>query len=521
VAWVIAHVFVLRGEPDTVLAPALSRFGPYHAGMNLRQAFESLPPAGGDQTELTLLPSNPEAWVSRWRMLAEARRTIDVSYFILREDIFGAAFLGHLLQKARDGVSIRLLLDAQGTVMSFVSPRGNDWIDTLANTKHIDVKMFRPLAGRYVEALVTANPVAAVASEHDKILVSDSRVSMVGGRNISAEYFAHPADMPTAFDDTDLLLEGAEVARGLTTAFETQYKSSGAREVRRERLNFASFASELTLAYRAMDAWLKDRPVDIETAEQIRSLGLSWIDDLRKYPRLRGTWHRTAVPRVRAATRLLDSNTRLEPRGDAISHALMRLVQSANDHVLIQTPYLVLSQEAVDVLVTAARRGVRVVVYTNTPISSDNALSQAFFLEQWPEILAQVPGMRLFVTGGDRTLHSKLMTFDDQVSLVGTYNLDPVSMAVNSEIMVAVWSEEFAKQVASHPRRRVKRGPPAVYEYRIRRDKDGRPLRGEDGRPIVAFGPQHHADPERWRQVQVYWALLRAMEKLPGFSPIF
>jgi putative cardiolipin synthase len=522
VAWTAVRMAVTRLDaPDRIESASLTQFGPYRAGMDLRQAFESLPPAGGEQTGLSLIHSNLDAWSARWRMLAAARETIDFTNFILREDIYGAAFLGHLLHKAQQGVQIRLLLDSQGTVMSFRSPRGNDWLDTLANTRNIELKLFRPIGSRYLEALATINPQAAVASEHDKILVCDRKLGMIGGRNISAEYFADPADKPDAFEDTDLILHGRGAARGLANAFELQFHSKWAQVNAPETIDLTSYAEELLLAYRAMDAWVRGRALDTETAGRIAALKLSWIDDLAKLPRARGSLAALPAPETHAEVRLLDSQTRLSAGADIIAQALLRLVQGARGQILIQSPYLVLSEEAVDVLAAAGRRGVAITIYTNSPVSSDNAMSQAFFLEQWPQLLARVPGMRLFVTGDRRTLHSKLMVFDDRVALVGTYNLDPVSMGLNSEIMAAVWSAPFARRVGALPRTVLARGKPAVYEYRIRRNARGEPVLDKHGKPIVAFGPRDHAPPERWRRVQAYWALLRAADRLPGFAPVF
>lgn len=521
-AWAIARALVPHPHPpDAVEAPALTRFGIYRAGMNLRQAFESLPPAGGGNVGLTLLPENMQAWNARWHMLADTRESLDISYFILREDVFGAAFLGHLLKKAKDGVNVRLLLDRQGTVMSFTTPLGLDWLDTLANTRRIQVKVFRPLTNRYLEAFALINPVAAVASEHDKIMVCDHAVGMIGGRNISAEYFAHPDDMPLAFEDADLILKGQSVARGLTAAFETQYKSEVSQPIKPEQLDLASYEEDLMLAYHAMDAWLKGKPLEAKLAERIRALRLSWADDLAKLPKLRGVWSQPISAEAHAETRLLDSNTRLSAGADVIAQGLVRLIQSAQKKILIQSPYLVLSKEAIDVLAQAGERGVVTTIYTNSPISSDNAISQAFFQDQWPELLARVKGLRLFVTGQTHTLHAKLLVFDDQVAMVGTYNLDPVSMGINSEIMAVIWSDVFAQRVAEKPRRRLARGVPTVYEYKIKRDRRGQAMRGNDGRPIVTFGPKNHAPPEQWRKVQTYWTLLQAAEKIPGFSPLF
>lgn len=519
-----ASAYVLHGadgEREREAARALAPFGPYRPGMSVRQAFESLPAAAG-RTRLTLLVHNPEAWVARWRMLEDARESLDVAYFILREDLFGAAFLGALLEKADRGVHIRLLLDAQGTVMSFTSPRGNDWLDTLANHPNVDVKLFRPLLNRYAEALLTVNPVALIASEHDKIIVADHRVGMIGGRNISAEYFADPRDMKGAFEDMDVILEGRATSDYLTQAFETQYWREAAAPVRPERVDITSYAERLRLAYRAMDAWLKDRPLARAAAARIEELKLPWRDDLARYPRLRGAYHAPpAAPDANAETRLLDSRTRLERGGDAIGEGMARLARSARDSILIVTPYLVLSDDAVRVLADAGSRGVAITVLTNSPLSSDNALSQAFFLEQWPELLARVPELRIFVVDRAGTLHSKLAVFDDQVTLIGTYNLDPISMQVNSEIMAAVWSRTFAREAGALPRAQLAAGPPLTYEYRIERDDAGRPVRDDDGAPVVAFGPADHSDPAQWRKIRVYWSMLRAVEKLTGFSPIF
>src|SRR5690606_13385560 len=96
-AWVGGRLFGgSSGAGDGERAPALAVFGPYKEEMCLRGAFASLTAAAGP-TALALLQDNPDAWVARWRMLERTRESLDVSYFILREDLFGAAFLGALL----------------------------------------------------------------------------------------------------------------------------------------------------------------------------------------------------------------------------------------------------------------------------------------------------------------------------------------------------------------------------------------------------------------------------------------
>lgn len=487
------------------------------AGASLRDIFETFPLKGGQDSRVELLEGNVESWVARWRLLGEARQSVDVSYFILHQDIFGLSFLGHLLQKAREGVRIRIQLDALGTRMS-LDVSGNDYLDTLVAIENVSVKIYRPWFFRFTDAILTLKPIALAASDHDKSLIVNGQLALTGGRNIGAEYFADLKDDPKAFRDLDVVLAGNEIGRSLTAVFEANFKSGEARSVNPESVDIVDWGNDLLLAYHAMDAWLRGRPIPEQVSSSIRSKGFSWLDDLAKLPRLRGALNRRPAGSIAAETRLIDSRPRLLESGDPISVSLLRLLQTANREIVLQTPYLVLPEEIVPVFENTAARGVRITVLTNSPVSSDSAPSQAFFLEQWPEILARVPTLRLFVCGDRHNLHTKAGAIDGRLMLFGTYNIDPFSMAVSGEVVVAAWSEPLALRFAEQTRRLIARGPPVIYEYRIARDAQGRPQRDKDGKVIVAFGPEHHSDPEQWKSVKRLWTLLRVAKKVPGTS---
>jgi cardiolipin synthase C len=488
---------------------------PAPSGHTLRDVFETFPPADGADSRIQVLEDHSAAWAARWRLLADAGENLDVSYFILREDIFGISFLGHLLHKSREGIPVRILLDAVGTRLSR-SITGNDYLDTLAADGNVAVKVYRPLLFRFVDAFLILNPVALMASEHTKILIADGRLAITGGRNIGREYFADPIDDPASFHDVDVLLEGREIGAGLGAVFDAGFEAGEARAVRPEALDLMDSGPDLLLAYDAMNAWLHGKPVPEETASAIREKGLSWLDDLEKLPRLRGALKDRPAGPIAAEVRLLDSRPRLLEADDPASTGLLRLARSADREIFIQTPYLVLPRDVVSVFEEAAARGVRITVLTNSPLSSDNALSQAFFLEQWPELLARVPTLRLFVVGDRRNLHSKVGTIDGRLALIGTYNMDLLSMAVSSEVVAAIWSSKITGKVLAKPQRLISGGPPRVFEYLIARDGQGRPERDGDGKVVVAFGPRDHSSPEEWKAVQRYWKLIRIARKLPG-----
>ncbi|MGE5856216.1 MAG: hypothetical protein ACM34C_06575, partial [Syntrophaceae bacterium] len=114
-AWVLGKLLlnVKLGGEDRYEPPL-----PFPEGASLRDVFETIPLKSGPDSRIELLGGNSEAWAARWRLVAEARESLDVSYFILHEDIFGLSFLGHLLHKAREGVRMRVLLDGLGTRLS-------------------------------------------------------------------------------------------------------------------------------------------------------------------------------------------------------------------------------------------------------------------------------------------------------------------------------------------------------------------------------------------------------------------
>lgn len=515
-AWIAGNLF-RDGEPDgrgRRRDEALVAAGPADT---LRAVFESLPAEGVANSRIELLDDNVEAWAARWRLLAAAHEKLEVSYFILDADIYGISFLGHLLHKAREGVQVRILLDAIGTALSR-EIKGNDYLDALAGSENIAIKMYRPYFSRLRDVFLMLNPFAFLASEHDKILVADDRRALMGGRNIAREYLAHPSDYNRSFRDCDVLLTGRQTDRLFQTVFDEGFESSQAQPVRREAVNIKDSEEDLLLAYEAMDAWIRGRQAPEQTVRQIRERGLSWLDDLGKLPRLKGVLAKKPGRVFSAEVRLIDSRPRLMRSDDAISKSLVRLAGVARREIFIQIPYLILSRNALSVLEDAAAHGVAITILTNSPVSTDNPLSQAFFLEQWPKILARLPTLRLFVAADAHNIHAKLAAIDNQVALVGTYNLDPLSMGFNGELVAAVWSRSFAGRLLEKPRKLVAGGAPRVHEYRIARDKLGRPERDENGAVVLAFGPEDHSSPDQWKTVQVYRKLLRIAAKLPGTS---
>lgn len=539
----------VRGAP---LTPAKS------GEISLADTFRGLETIGGGPAEARLLEDNLDAWNARWEMLEGAKTSIDSSYFILEKDPFGYAFLGHLLKKQREGVKVRVMTDAMADTFGkhgFKMPlRGKDYLQELVN-HGADVRIFHPIWHRPAKLA----SYAFMASNHDKILAVDGQRSMTGGRNIGIEYFADPADAPAAWRDTDVMLDGEGPAAAMVEAMELELAETDiVHRVHEDLLgNWVQRDAELIGAYLIMDLWLRDPALSSEQKAALRAYPAAreaMAAELvsRAIARLpaegveRELGHRERSFLTEQAGRLVEQ---LESRGSRarweankagqsgevkilkqtsaagtrvndFASSLIALADAARDRIVIENPYVVLTEDMIQALERASQRGVEIIIGTNSPLSTDSAVTQAFFLEDWAYILARVPTARIFVATGERKLHAKTATIDDEISIVSTYNLDLLSGYVNSEIGAVMHSRDFNSRMqrvyeadSLDPRN-------GILEYRIAKDDSGCAIL-KDGKPVPVFGPEDHLPAkilEDYSGRRKTWGWLR--DTLPYFRPL-
>lgn len=472
-----------------------------------------------ERVSTTPLSDPVEAWVARWRLLHDAERNIDVAYFILDGDLFGLSFLGALLAAAERGVKVRVLVDGVATDMADTTHTltGKNFLDALASHPNVQVRTYRPLLTRVSGFVQNLRLSSLIASEHDKMINVDGVSTLTGGRNIAQAYFTPIDDPEPQFIDTDILLGSPGVVGQMRAAFERVYTLA-------EEANALGTGADrravLERARSHMDAWLRGLTPPPSHAPQLEAMERDWQEQLRRRPELRGALL-AAQPSTPFAARVgvLDSRARLEADAGEITEAVLHLAASARQEIVLLNPYFVLGESLTSVLSDAAARGVRILVLTNSPLSSDNAGSQALFLEQWPTLLARVPTMRLYVLGGRDTMHSKVMLFDDSLSLVGTYNLDPTAMRMSSELMVGVWSKPLNAYFRRQFERHTSAPSALTHEYTIRTTSSGDAVFDENGQPRVLFGPEDHLSEAQLEDVRDHQKLLHAIRRTLALEP--
>lgn len=401
------------------------------------------------QSGLHALANAHDAFAARLAVADAAEHTLDVQYYIWKKDMTGMVLLEWLFRAADRGVHVRLLLDDLGTMPS------DKAILSIDSHPNIEVRMFNPVAWRSLRVLGIAADFARVNRRmHNKSFIADGQIAIVGGRNIGNEYYG--ANTVSNFADLDVAVIGPVVSEA-SKAFELYWNHS------------ASVPITKLSRHRAM-------PEEYETQRKTLVANYSTAAKSEYAERLRNSefarqLHNHAVPflwgnaeivldhpdKVLTASSLTD--THLAPK-------LRELVDRAQQELYLVSPYFVPGSQGVELLTEVRRRGVRVVVVTNSlaatdgvPVHSGYQRYRKALLEAGVELYELKPtvtsGGRIGGVFGSRgsggssgsSLHAKTFTFDRRIGFVGSYNLDPRSSRLNTEMGVVFDCPELAAQV--------------------------------------------------------------------------
>jgi putative cardiolipin synthase len=401
---------------------------------------------------LYVLGNGLDAFAARVAVIDGAEQAIDAQYYIFRDDVTGSVLLQRMLMAADRGVRVRLLIDDLGS-------DGIDDVLAAANVHpNLEVRLFNPRArgpwNWLAKTLDTmARPFRINHRMHNKMLSGDGLVGVVGGRNVGDEYF--DAAEGVNFGDLDLLAAGP-VAAELGDAFDLFWNC----EYTKLLDGWSPFERD-DGDLSKLRATLKNRLDEaIESAYAERLKGTGFVQEMTR-GELPVIWARTHA--------LSDLPRKIVASGDEIEDTLLitRLGESmplAQEALLIVSPYFIPREAGVEYLTTAVERGARVRILTNSLAATDVPAVHAGYkkyrralLEGGVELYELKPtsdsmldGYRKGILGSkSASLHAKTFIIDGEYVFVGSLNLDPRSVDLNTELGLVVESKELAAVLTS------------------------------------------------------------------------
>lgn len=362
-----------------------------------------LPPAFGDKA---LILENPDDAVqARVDLIQRARQAIDAQYYVVGNDYFTLAGLALLRDAARRGCEVRLIIDGRSNML-------NKDVHAELQREHILVKLYHPVTLR------TLNNV--LRRMHDKGLNVDHKYMIRGGRNAEGDYFGY---WKHNFVDRDVYIEGHAVTDSCVY-FDQLWNSKEVAPVATVQDPKATHA---------------DR-------------GRKILDDAKKklrggtFPRMNSGIDWGARAREVRPIEFLHDPVGKKNIEFGIAQALRLKLIKARHSVLVETPYLVPTKDLVTDLQALRKRGVsRIEMITNSSASNDDLLVSIGYEAAKNKLLQM--GVDLWEYRGPNTIHAKSAVLDDQLALIGSFNMDPRSQQLNTETAVAIRDPETAHQL--------------------------------------------------------------------------
>ena len=468
---------------DTKLAQSVVRFTADHPGESAFQA----------------LPVGVDAFVARIAAIDAAQKTIDLQYYIVHEGLTTRALIDRLIKAADRGVRVRFLIDD-------TSSQGNDFsVRALSAHPNIEVRMFNPLKEGRDSSIGRAFGMLAGVGKlhrrmHNKALIADGALAVVGGRNLGDEYFG--ASLDTNFADLDLLAAGPVVGE-VSAMFDTYWNSKYALPAEAFVGKAPSEAELARMRDKLTDYLAKEKVTRSDYLQRIKGSDLLKQIETGSF---KTEWGRASAvyddPSKVGSDGVVDPEKRIGPR-------LLKRVGAAERELFIVSPYFIPQDHGTEMLVADVARGVKVTILTNSLDANDVGMVHDAYtayrvplleggvalyeLRRRPELgtadkVAQEHNeeqLKRRFGSSHASLHTKAFVIDRRTVFVGSMNLDPRSMLWNTELGLVVESPGLAERLLAV----FEQGLAPEISYRLTLE-----ARGEPPQPKIAWHTREHGE---------------------------
>lgn len=435
-------VFRFLGEAKFTISPeAVPDFVSYPES-SLYQATEQLlsKREQGKKTLFVPLKGAHLALLARLELAQASTHTLDLQYYLFHDDEVGRALLGACIEAAERGVKVRLLLDDMDT-----AGREDEFARLNKELETLQIRIFNPLYTRSFRLLdFLARFPRSSRRMHNKSLTADNIASVVGGRNIGGEYFDVNAE--TVFADLDILAAGS-VAKEVTNTFNEYWHSGVAVDIAElsEPANDADYAIWKQAIDQALRHYQKLRESSASSAVAQLTAG-----DLNAFF---GDGYVIYDQPNKVVSSLSDKSGWLSPK-------IIETMASAQEELLIVSPYFIPGDKGVEIFRELVARGVNITILTNSAAANDVIAVHAGYMDYRVDLLKA--GVKLYELKAENTteqadknivpqnsksasLHAKTFIVDKRKSFVGSFNLDPRSAIHNTEMGVIFENADYGE----------------------------------------------------------------------------
>ncbi len=359
-----------------------------------------------------VIEENGDALKARIRLIESAKKRIILSTFDFRSDTAGKQVMAALLAAAEQGVQVQILLDGFNF---FLHMDGDPYFYALVQQENIEISVYNPVN------LLT--PWKAMSRMHDKYLLADETAYILGGRN-TFNYFLGDQKSHKNYD-RDVLV----------------YNEGGAESSVYQVLDYFENIWELCRAWKPAE-WIA-KTTSVKTAEE------ELHEIYQKMKEEHGDWfietdYESGTLPVNKIT-LLSNPTCLYSKEPRVFYSLGTLMKDAKKSAVIHTPYIMCNEMMYRTFREITDGGIDVTLMTNSAKNNGNPFGAVDFVLNKQKILDT--GLHVLEYNGGISYHGKSMVIDDDLAIVGSFNMDMKSVYQDTELMLVINSKDVAGQL--------------------------------------------------------------------------
>lgn len=377
---------------------------------------------------VALVESSEDAISVRLSLIENAETNIKLSYYKLTDGKVADLILGSLLDAADRGVKVQILLD--GLIqLGNIGGKVDDIFLGFKSHPNIDLKLYEPF-----------NPLLPLSWNnrlHDKMIIVDNKFALVGGRNIEDRFYLKDIYGDEFVKDRDILIyhhtddktSSASISSSVIDDMQSYYDELWKHKYSKPKHKYIS-NRKIKKGNLSMDN-LRSQHKDLK-----KEFLQTYFKDIKTIDWTQVT---LATNEIRFVSNPI-GRTNQDPK---CLKAILQLSSEAKDNIFIQSPYFIPSRSIKSLFRQYKIDLEKSTILTNSKASSPNILSIAAFKNHKKNMVDN--GINIYEYQGPGSIHGKTSIFDQQISVIGTFNIDPRSSYINTESIVIIDSKDFTE----------------------------------------------------------------------------
>ncbi|WFB37467.1 phospholipase D family protein [Kiritimatiellota bacterium B12222] len=468
-----------KHDPEIQFSYFTKPYPPANGQEAIPSLYQDLAEEHPQKDQVMLLEVGDDALLTRIHLIRAATESIDIQTFIWKEDQVTRVIFQELLEAARRGVKVRVLVDALNPIT------GNTRLAQMAVANpNLEFAVFRPLS--FYTQPPPINKLENMMLKmrrmnrrmHNKLFLVDDDIGIIGGRNYENKYFDRSPVM--IFNDRDLLVMGPN-----TFHMDEMFEAFWSHKDSVYLTQFKDVQARLPIEIPQDYSFIQEG--DTSSMTQVLSEA-----NLYNPGEFRSTMQ---VTQVEEAAFFWDPPGKFKhgknAHEDHYGEIIKQVLATANERIIFQSPYLIYQKESKKTIEEIRERTPNLEVWfsTNSLASADHDVVYGVsfkdrkklyktlkfeifefipypkdllsFVPTYPQLcglsptevqsqLEQLLPVLLMASGPKLTIHAKTFVVDDKFTQIGSHNFDPRSYALNSECGLIIEDKAFTRTVKRH-----------------------------------------------------------------------